>query len=480
MKYEPRTYQNLIVDHIFKHERCAIWASMGLGKTVAVLTALDGLDMMGKINGSILVLAPLRVAKSTWPKELAKWDHLKYFTMSVIAGSSEGQRRKALHTKADIYTINYENTVWLINYCRDILGYWPFETIIADESTKLKGFRTKQGAKRAKALAQKAHDPTKRFIELTGTPAPNGLKDLWGQLWFIDAGRRLGRSYSAFCQRWFCKTFDGYGLEPLKFTQEEIQTQVKDVCLSLDAADYFDLEEPIHNTIYVDLPPRARTKYDEMEKEMFTELEDEYRTKHTIEAFNAAARTMKCSQIASGAAYTNYVENANGVKKPTGWTFVHDEKIEALKDIIEEAAGAPVMVAYHFRSDLARILKAFPTARVLDSKPETEDDWNEGKIPILVAHPESASHGLNLQHGGNILAFFSHTWNLEHFMQMIERIGPVRQMQSGYNRPVFLHYIVARDTVDEMVMLRRETKREVQDILLEAVKRRTKSEMELI
>lgn len=474
MKYEPRVYQDIIVKHIIEHERCAIWASMGLGKTVAVLTALDCLNLIGDVKGPVLVLAPLRVAKSTWPKELAKWDHL-HFTMSTIVGT-ESQRRSALHTKADIYTINYDNLVWLIDYCRTVLEYWPFEVIVADESTKLKGFRTRQGAKRAKALAQRAHDPTKRFIELTGTPAPNGLKDLWGQLWFIDAGRRLGRSYSAFMQRWFHKSFDGYGIEPLKFAQDEIQAQVKDVCLSLDAADYFDLKEPIHNTIYIDLPTRARARYDEMEKEMFTELEDEYNTKHKIEAFNAAVRTIKCSQLASGATYINYVESASGVKKPTGWAVVHDEKIEALKDVIEEAAGAPVMVAYHFRSDLARILKAFPTARILDSKPETEDEWNAGKIPILVAHPESASHGLNLQHGGNILVFFSHTWNLEHFMQMIERIGPVRQMQSGYNRPVFLHYIVARNTVDEMVMLRRETKREVQDILLEAVKRRTKNE----
>ena len=443
---------------------------MGLGKTVSVLTALDALDIIGDIDGPILILAPLRVAKNTWPSEIAKWDHLSNFRVSAMVGS-EGKRRQALHVEADIYTINYDNIPWLVEYCRKHFGTWPFKIIVADESTKLKGFRTKQGTQRAKMLAQVAHEHVDRFIELTGTPAPNGLKDLWGQLWFLDIGKRLGRSFTAFKDRWFTTSLYTRATEPRTHAQEEIQRAVGDICLSLDAADYFDLEEPIHNTLYVDLPPTAQKKYDEMEAEMFTQLQDEYDATHEIEAFNAAARTQKCLQLASGAAYTGYVETGNG-RKYTGWMNVHNAKMEALGDVMEEAAGAPVLVAYEFKSDKERILKAFPTSRFLDADPKTEDEWNEGRIPMLVAHPKSAGHGLNLQHGGHHLVFFSHTWDLELYLQIIERIGPVRQMQSGYKRPVFIHSIVARGTVDELVMARRESKKEVQDILLEALKRR--------
>ena len=262
-------------------------------------------------------------------------------------------------------------------------------------------------------------------------------------------------------------------LEPLPTAQEQIQDAVGDVCLALDAKDYFDLEEPISNTIYVDLPKKAWKDYKEMENQMFMELEDEFHENHEIEALNAAAKTMKCLQLASGAAYLPREEDEEG--NPIGkqkWVKVHDEKIEALKDIVEEAAGAPVLVAYHFKSDLVRLLKAFPKGRQLDHNPQTLRDWNAGKIPVLFAHPASAGHGLNLQDGGNIMVFFSHTWNLEEFLQIIERIGPVRQKQAGHDRTVFIHYIVARGTVDELVMQRRVDKREVQDILLEAVKRR--------
>lgn len=450
--------------------RCAVWASMGLGKTVATAVALDTLHILSELDWPVLVLAPLRVAKSTWPNEIKKWDELKHLRVSAIHGS-EGRRRKALHTAAEIYTMNYDNIPWLVEYCRKTLGYWPFKAIVADESTKLKGFRTRQGTKRAKMLAQVAHEHTDRFIELSGTPAPNGLKDLWGQLWFLDLGRRLGRSFTAFKERWFYKDYEGYGVKPLQFAQDQIQKAVGDVCLSLDAKDYFDIKEPIRRTIYVDLPPKAQKRYDEMEKDLFTEIESAMGTKHEVEAFNAAAKTNKLLQLASGAAYTDYIETKTG-RKPTSWQTIHNAKIEALEDIIEEAAGAPVLVAYFFKTDLKRILKAFPNARHLDADPQTEQDWNDGKIPILVAHPASAGHGLNLQHGGHHIACFSHTWDLEHYLQILERIGPVRQLQSGYDRPVFIYDIVARGTVDELVMLRRESKRGVQDILLEAVKRR--------
>jgi SNF2 family DNA or RNA helicase len=229
--------------------------------------------------------------------------------------------------------------------------------------------------------------------------------------------------------------------------------------MSFDVADYFDLKEPIVTDVHVELPAKARALYDDMEKDMYVEIEGS-----PIEAFGAAARTMKCLQLANGAAYLE-----GGTDK---WAEVHDVKLQALESIVEEAAGAPVLVSYNFKSDLERLKQAFPKGRVLDKNPQTIRDWNAGKIRVLFAHPASAGHGLNLQDGGNIIVFFGHNWNLEEYMQIIERIGPVRQMQAGHNRPVYIYHIIARHTVDELVMQRRVSKREVQDILMEAMKYR--------
>lgn len=452
--FVPRPYQHAIIDHIVDKPRCGVWAGMGLGKTSATLAALDRLSLVEDIFPA-LVVAPLRVAQTTWPDEVAKWAEFKHLRVMPVVGT-EQERIAALNTPADIYAINYENLPWLVEYLAE---NWRFKTVVGDESTKLKGFRLRQGTKRARALARVAHSKVQRFIELTGTPSPNGLQDLWGQAWFLDAGVRLGRTYDAFSQRWFQRSFDGYGMDPLPFAQEQIEGKLRDVCLSLNAEDYFDLREPIVNNIYVDLPRKARALYDDMERRMFAEIEG-----HEVEAFNAASRTMKCLQLANGAAYVG--EDAEK------WVEVHDGKIQALESIVEEAAGMPVLVAYHFRSDLDRLRKAFPKGRVLDKHPSTVAEWNRGCIPLLFAHPASAGHGLNLQDGGNIIAFFGHNWNLEEYQQIIERIGPTRQMQAGHDRPVFIHHIIARGTVDELVMARRESKREVQDLLMEAMKAR--------
>lgn len=456
---ELRPYQQLMIEHMQRVPRCSLWAGMGLGKTVSTLTALDQLSLVEEV-WPVLVLAPLRVARTTWPEEVRKWAHLRHLKVAPIIGS-ERERLQALHgPRADIYTMNYENLPWLIDVLKRANRKWPFVTVVADESTRLKSFRLKQGGQRAQALGRVAFLPqVRRWVNLTGTPAPNGLADLWGQQWFVDRGQRLGASYSAFQERWFQRDHDGYGSAALPMAREQIEDVLRDVCLTIDPADWFDLDEPIVNNIYVDLPARARRAYREMEKEMFAQLTEE----HGIEAFNAASRTVKCLQLANGAAY---VGEGN-----TQWEVLHDEKIEALREVVEEAAGAPVLVAYHFKSDLARLAKALPMGRTLDANPATIRDWNAGKIPVLFAHPASAGHGLNLQDGGNILVFFGHWWSLEEYQQIIERIGPVRQKQAGHNRPVFIHHILARDTVDELVMARRETKREVQDLLLEAMKR---------
>jgi SNF2 family DNA or RNA helicase len=442
-----------MIKHQLEHERCGVWAGMGLGKTCSTLTTIDSLILAGESQPT-LVLAPLRVARSTWPDEARKWEHLAHLDIMPIVGS-QSERLSALRYDAPIYTCNYDNLVWLVEHFGD---RWPFKTVVSDESTRLKSFRLRQGGKRTAALAKVAHTKIKRFIELTGTPSPNGLGDLWGQCWYLDAGKRLGRTYSAFQQRWFQKSFDGFGSVALPHAQEQIQNALRDICLSIDAKDHFDLKEPIVVPVYVELPVKARKLYRDMEKEMFMQLEE-----HDVEAFNAAARTIKCLQVANGAAI--YDDKGN-------WKEIHDAKLQALESIVEEAAGAPILVAYHFKSDLARLQRTFPNGRVLDSNPKTITDWNAGRVPILFAHPASAGHGLNLQDGGNIIVFFSHWWNLEEFQQIIERIGPTRQMQAGHDRPVFIYHIIARDTMDEAVMERRDSKREVQDILLEAMKRR--------
>lgn len=421
---------------------------MGSGKTVSTATALDELDVVEPVFPAI-VFAPLRVARSTWVDEIQKWAHLNHLRVSVITGT-ERQRMAALKKPADIYATNYEQIGWLVKVLGD---KWPFLTIVADEWTRLKSFRLRQGGSRAQALSKVAFLNNCRFIGLTGTPAPNGLKDLWGQLFFVDKGERLGRSYSAFSMRWFRQGHDGFSLQPMDHAQGEIETLLADVCLTVSG---LDVVEPIVNPVFVDLLPSAREVYRAMEKEAFAIIADQ-----GVEAVNAAVRLNKCLQIASGALY---------VDDDGAWEKVHDGKLDALDSIVEEANGMPVLVAYNLKSSLARLQARFRHGRVLDANPATIHEWNAGKISLLFAHPKSAGHGLNLADGGNILAFFDVDWNLEEHQQIIERIGPQRQKQAGYDRPVFVYPILARGTVDELVMKRLEGKRSVQEILLEALK----------
>lgn len=450
-QYIPREHQKIVTKHLTTHYRAAAWVKMGMGKSAAVLDALDQLSLV-EAPLPALVIAPLRVVQSVWPEEVKKWAQFNKFKVSVVLGSKE-ERERALRVKADIYCVNFENLSWLVNLYEK---NWPFKTIIVDEASKLRGFRLRQGTARARDLAKVAFK-SERFIELTGSPAPNGAKNLWGQLWFLDKGLRLGRTHTAFMERWFKLGYDGYSVEPLPNAQKEIEAKVKDLCLSIDDS-YFPVDAPIKTVIPVQLPSSAMAQYKKMEKDFFAEL-----GKHQVEAFNAAAKTTKLLQFASGAVY---YEGGN-------WAEAHRVKIDALESIIEEANGASVLVAYHFVSDLERLLKTFPQGRVLDKDPQTIKDWNEGKIPVLFAHPASAGHGLNLQHGSNILVYFGCTWDMEIHEQILERIGPARQKQAGYNRPVFVYYILAEGTIDFDVHERLESKKSVQEILIAALARRT-------
>lgn len=462
--FTPRGYQSLALDFLVSQARANLFAGMGLGKTVTLLTLLDAAYNVAGQSAPTLVLAPLRVAATTWPEEVCKWDHLRGLPVVSITGDAKA-RTAALRQDAPVFATNYENLPWLRQQFEDAKKPWPFARVVADESTRLKSFRTRQGGVRARALGQIAHKHVRSWVNLSGTPAPNGLADLWGQQWFIDAGQRLGRTYSAFMSRWFRPIPQGDFNKwvPAEHAEREIHTRLADCTLAINPRDWFDLREPIVNIVEVELPAAARKQYDAMEKEFFAEIAG-----HEIEAVNAAAKSQKLLQLANGAVYTTPEGDAD---RQT--IEVHDAKLQALESILNEAAGAPVLVAYHFRSDLERLRKAFPHGRELDKDPGTITDWNAGRIPLLFAHPKSAGHGLNLQDGGNILVFFAHWWALEDADQIIERIGPVRQLQARHDRPVFIHYIVARRTIDQVVIARRDDKRSVQDALLDYMKRRS-------
>lgn len=459
-----RPYQHLIERFPLQKRRVNIWAGMGLGKTVSVSTTIASLALIADDALPVLVVAPTAVARTVWKQEIMGWDHLKHLKVNVMLGTAT-ERRAALRGIADVYVINYENLQWLERECAG--GGWPFRTVIADESTFLKSFRLKQGGARAASIARFAHSCVKRWINLTGTPAENGLIDLWGQAWFLDKGERLGASFTSFEERWFYRPARGDEssriLVPHDHANGEIKDLLSDITLCLESKDQFQLPDQVNNTVFVELPPKARKVYDAMQKDFFAELA----SGGAAEAAHAAAKSQKLLQIASGSVF---LTDDDGNQLST-WEHVHDEKIDALRSIVEEAAGMPVLVSYTFTHERDRILKAFPGAKHLDGKQKTIDDWNAGKIPILVAHPKSAGHGLNLQHGGNILVFFGHWWALGLYLQIIERIGPVRQLQSGYDRPVFVHHIVARGTVDELVMASISSKRGVLETLMEAMKR---------
>ena len=476
-RFIPRPYQRLIVNHILSRERSAVWAGMGLGKTSSTLFAVNLLQSVDGV-GPVLILAPVRVAAATWPDEVAKWEDFSHMRVSVMVGN-KAARRKALKTPADIYCMSYENIPWLID---ELNGAWPFDIIVADEATRIKSYRTRSGGSRAKALGTVAWR-SKFFIELTGTPASNGLMDLWGQFWFLDKGERLGRSMRQYQEVYFRPIRVGANAfavkyEPRDFAEEAILKKTQDVALKLNAEDWFNIEKPIVSTVEVSLPPEVMKVYKSMEHNLYAELGD-----MVLETPNAATKTSVCLQIAGGFAYQceetrtpdfaaldDEPEHSIGVSihgdglRP--YYCLHSEKISALRSIVEETNG-PILVTYQFKHEAQQILRAFPGAKLLDKNPKTIHAWNKGKIQMLLAHPASCGHGLSLQDGGNVLVFYSTGWNLEEHEQIIERIGPTRQAQAGHPRPVFVYYIIAKDTLDETVQERINTKRSVLDLLME-------------
>ena len=450
-----RPIQKPMVDFARRVKRGAVWAGMGSGKTSAMEYLIALLKLLGEVGDEPwLVLGPARVARDTWPDDMARWSQFRDLRIVSLSGTPK-ERLDKLRSKADIYTLSYELAPWLVEH---YLEKWPFRHVIADESDRLKGFRTRQGGQRAHQLGRVTRNLTDRWINLTGTPAPNGYKDLWGQTWYLDHGARLGKTYSAFLDRWFRTNPYSRRVELMPHSKAEIDAALSDICVTIDPKDYYDLKEPIVNTIKVKLPPAARAIYKQLEKELFADLAEH----GEIEVFNQAALTNKCLQLANGAVYTQYPQ----------WAPIHDSKLEALESILAESGGSPLLVAYSFKSDLARIKAAFPQAVEL-STPTGMASFKSGNAAIGLAHPKSMGHGIDgLQNVCNTLVRFGHDWDLGSRLQMLERIGPMRQMQAGLDRPVWVYDIVAEDTLDEDVIAAHVAKRSVQDALLAAMNRR--------
>ena len=414
----------------------------------------------------VLVIAPLRVAQDTWPEEIRKWDHLRGFKFSTILGSAK-ERRMALEEEADIYIINRENVVWLIEefghyvHKQQKTGFtfdrpWKFDTVVIDELSNYKDPSTR----RFKML-KKARPHMDRVICLTGTPSPNSLIDLWAQMYLLDQGERLGKTMTGYKDRYFTPSAytktpqgkliaTGYELRP--GSEEAIYAAIGDICVSMKSIDHLQLPPVFYKDIAARMKPAQKAIYNELERESIAELADG----EIIDAESAASVSSKLHQLAQGAIYTN--------TETKEWQHVHDEKLEALGDIIDEAAGSPVLVFYWFKHDLQRLKAKYKDARTLDG-PKDITDWNAGRIPVLLAHPMSAGHGLNLQAGGHIIVWFSLTWSLELYQQSNARLN-----RQGQTKPVIINHIVAKDTIDERILDVLDGKAERQDALMEAVK----------
>ena len=447
--FEPRPYQKMGMELICRKPAVALMMDMGMGKTATTLAAIEELMYDRFEVEKALVIAPLRVALTTWPDECAEWDQLSGLRVVTVTGSLK-ERLSALAADADIYTINRENVVWLVeHYGRE----WPFDMVVIDESSSFKNSQSK----RFKAL-RRIRPRIKRLVELTGTPAPNGLIDLWSQVYLLDSGERLGKTIGEYRRRWF-RPGAGcghvvYDWVPVKGADKEIYGKISDICVSLKSEDYISLPPVIYNTVKVFLPEKAMAAYRKMERDLVLEIKDT-----EIVASTAAALSGKLLQMANGCAYSTNKEMAE----------VHSAKLEALEEIVESNNQRPLLVFYWFRHDLARIRKRFPDAVSLEGA-DTIRAWNEGRIRMLLAHPASAGHGLNLQHGGSTVVWFSLTWSLELYQQANKRLH-----RPGQRSTVFLHHIVAKGTIDEAVMGALKAKKTGQDGLLEAIRAKIKA-----
>lgn len=447
-------YQCRAVEFIKSTNDCALWVEMGLGKTVSVLTAVS--DLISEFEAAkVLVVAPLRVARTTWPAEVSQWEHTKHLTVGVIKGDPAQRQWHVAHDTSDIHVINRELVTWLVKFCQENKN-WPYDMVVLDESSSFKSHKSQ----RFKAL-RKALPYVSRMVELTGTPASNGLLDVWSQVFLLDRGERLGRTFTKYRNTYFEGDYMGYNFAPKRGAEEKIYEKLEDVCLTLRAEDYLRLPKRVDNIVEVHLGDSEMAAYRELEREFLLELDGG----DTVQALYAATLANKLQQYANGVLYVG--EEKKRAK-------VHDQKLQALQSIIEEAAGGPILVAYNFKSDAETIAAACAGAVLLDKDPETINRWNRGEIAILLAHPASAGHGLNLQKGGNIAVWYGLNWSLELYQQFNARLH-----RQGQTKPVVIHHLATKDTIDETVLAALARKDVTQAALLNALKLDIRQRLEI-
>ena len=443
MKYKPHEYQVYATEYILNHPIAAVLLDMGLGKSVITLTAIFDLTLDSFLVRKVLVIAPLRVARDTWPAEIEKWDHLKGLKYTVAVGS-EVQRKTALMKRAQVYIINRENVEWLI--ARSGIPF-DFDMVVIDE---LSSFKSHQ-AKRFKSL-MKVRPKVNRIVGLTGTPSSNGLMDLWAQYRLLDMGQRLGRFIGRYREDYFVPDKRNqqviFSYKPKPGAEEAIYRLISDITISMKGADYLKLPELVINEVDVKLSEKEMKNLDIMKRDLITTVKGE-----EITAANAAALSGKLLQMANGAVYDDQGTVLH----------IHDRKLDALEDLIEAANGKPVLIAYWFKHDLSRIQKRFEV-EVLSTS-DSIKRWNDGEIPIAAIHPASAGHGLNLQAGGSTLIWFGLTWSLELYQQTNARLW-----RQGQKETVVIHHLIAKGTIDERVMQALNDKNNTQSALIDAVK----------
>ena len=452
MDFKPHPYQAYCINRVIGQKKLGLYLDMGLGKTIITLQAIYELKYCRFAVKKVLIIAPKKVAEATWQREAAKWSGLGLLRISTVLGTLK-ERTAALQTDADVYIINRDNVVWLTDYYKNA---WPFDMVVVDESSSFKNHQ----AKRFKALAR-MYDHIDRMVLLTGTPTPKGLIDLWAQVYLIDKGESLGRTYTSFRDHYFEPDQRShtviYSYKPREHAEEDIMKAISPICVSMKSEDYLTLPPVISDIVPVQLDARAKREYDTMEREMVLELVDD---EEEITAASAAALSTKLQQLANGAVY----DEDRGVHE------IHNCKIEAFKELIEQLGGKPVLVFYNFKHDLERLKAALNKSGLVvkELKGATEErEWNEGKIDVLLAHPASTAYGLNLQDGGNHVIWFGLNWSLELYQQANKRLH-----RQGQRENVIIHHLISIGTRDEDMMEALNRKANAQEYVLQSLKAR--------
>lgn len=447
--FKPYDYQAYAIDKIIDNKRFGLFLDMGLGKTVSTLTAIDELKYNYLDVDKVLVIAPKRVAQDTWAQEVDKWTHLTHLDVSLVLGTPK-QREQALEKNADIYVTNKENTKWICDrYKKD----WPFDMVVIDELSTFKN----SDSQRFKILKKK-RPLFERFVGLTGTPAPKNIMDLWAQLYLIDGGERLGKFKTHFRQKYFYPTHqisdNVFNWELKDGSKDEIYSKISDVTVSMESKDYLEMPERIDTVKEAKLSKKERALYNDLEQNMV--IENDIDDEKDIVALNSASLSNKLLQMSNGAVYAD----------DGSITHIHDKKLEMLDEIIEESQGQPILVMYNYKHDKERLLERYSFAETLDSEDYMER-WNNGEIQMLITHPASAGHGLNLQYGGSIMVWFGLTWNLEYYEQANARL-----YRQGQKQTTVIHHLLTENSIDQKVYDSLKNKKLNQNELMNAVKAR--------